>query len=98
MSDSKALGWRQLCLQSAESVPAADFCSLDLEHDVEELVACLSKEELAKVDLDEFREFLRADATESAPPRPRFEETLRRELWWTMVQGLAPGGVRIPQA
>ena len=31
MSDSKALGWRQLCLQSAESVPAADFCSLDLD-------------------------------------------------------------------
>ena len=98
MSDSHALGWRQLCLQTAQSAPSADFCSTDLERDVEELVACLSKEERKKFDFDEFREFLRADAIETSPPRPRFEETLRRELWWTMVQGLAPGGRRVPQA
>jgi hypothetical protein len=31
-------------------------------------------------------------------PAPRFEEKLRRELWWTMVQALAPGGRGVPQA
>ena len=98
MSDSKELGWRQLCLQNAKSGSGEDFFSLGIEREVEELVACLSKDDLAKINLDEFREFLGADTAQTSPPRPRFEERLRRELWWTMVQGLVPGGRRIPTA
>jgi hypothetical protein len=97
MSDSSAQGWRQLCLKNAKGASGGEFCSLDLEREVEELVSCLSKEELRGLDLDEFREFLRADESPTLP-RPRFEEKLRRELWWTMVQGLAPGGRSVPQA
>ncbi|HIF97112.1 MAG TPA: hypothetical protein EYQ54_08825 [Myxococcales bacterium] len=97
MSDSNAQGWRQLCLKNAKGPSAGEFCSLDLERDVEEVMGCLSKDELKDFDLGEFREFLRADQSWTNP-RPRFEEKLRRELWWTMVQGLAPGGRRVPQA
>jgi hypothetical protein len=97
MSYSKAQGWRQLCLKNAEGSPARKFCSLDLEREVEEVVGCLSKDELRDFDLAEFREFLTPDENASKA-RPHFEQTLRRELWWTMVQGLAPGGGRVPHA
>ena len=90
-------GWRELCLKNAEGRETSDFCSLDIEREVEEVMSCLSRDELRGMDLDEFREFLRADPTATVP-KPRFEERLRRELWWTMVRGLAPGGRGVPQA
>jgi hypothetical protein len=89
--------WRQLCLKKAEKRKASEFCSLDIEREVEDIVSCLSREELRGLDLNEFREFLGGDAT-VAVPKPRFEERLRRELWWTMVRGLVADDRGVPQA
>ncbi|MCS5637338.1 MAG: hypothetical protein NZ990_12530 [Myxococcota bacterium] len=90
-------GWRELCLKNAEKRRVSDFCSLDIEREVEDVVSCLSREELRGLNLDEFREFLRGDST-AAVPEPRFEERLRRELWWTMVRGLVADDRGVPQA
>ncbi len=89
-------GWRQLCLKNAEKRDPAQFRSLDLEREVSEVLASLSGEELRSFDEDEFRDFL-GDPGAPAPPGPRHEETLRLELWWSMVRSLIPGG-GIPQA
>jgi hypothetical protein len=97
MSEQTAPGWRQLCLKNAEKRDPAKFCSLDVEREVEQVIASLSVDELRGFNLDEFREFL-GDQGSPVVPAPRFEEKLRRELWWTMVQALAPGGRGVPQA
>jgi len=97
MSRNSVPGWRELCLKNAQGRVPAAFCSLDIEREVEEVVACLGRGELLGFDLDEFREFLRAEPEHSVPT-PRFEERLRRELWWTMVRGLVAGGQGVPQA
>jgi len=90
------LGWRQLCLKNAERRDPAQFRSLDLEREVSDVLASLSREELSGFDVDEFRDFL-GGPNPSPSPVPRFEETLRLELWWKMVQSLISGG-GIPQA
>ena len=89
-------GWRQLCLKNAERRDPAQFRSLDLEREVSEVLSSLSAAELQGFDVDEFRDFL-GDPSASESPGPRYEETLRLELWWSMIRNLIPGG-GIPQA
>ena len=95
MNDARARGWRRLYFAKERKKSVRKFCSLDVEREVEATIACLSRKELEEFDLDEFREFLATDA-DLAGSESDFEDTLRRELWWTMVQGLTRGG--IPQA
>lgn len=97
MSENDAPGWRQLCLRAAKRRIFAQSATLDIQREVDEVVAWLSREGLKHFDLHEFREFLRADPTTTVPELG-FGEGLRREVWWSMVRGLAPVGARVPRA
>ena len=96
MREKVELGWRQLCVKNAERRDPAQFRSLDLDREVSDVLASLSREELSGFDVDEFRDFL-GDPCPLPAPVPGFEETLRLELWWKMVRSLISGG-GIPQA
>ncbi|MCH2184771.1 hypothetical protein MK280_02755 [Myxococcota bacterium] len=70
---------------------------VDLDHGFEELVASMSAEELAAVDLDDLREFM--EESEEVPMAdPVFKERLRKELWWMMVSRLVPSGEKPPSS
>ena len=97
MSEKDAPGWRQLCLRAAKTRIFAQSAALDIQREVDEVVAWLSREGLKHFDLHEFREFLGADPTTTVSELG-FGEGLRREVWWSMVRGLAPAGARVPRA
>ena len=98
MSENDAPGWRQIRLRTGgRRISAESAAGLDIQREVEEVVAWLSGAGLKHFDLHEFREFLWADPMLTVSELG-FGEGLRREVWWSMVRGLSTCGTRVPRA